>query len=154
MRLSKIIKKTAINLEMGAATKDEALYSLVEILCSAYRISDPSTVLEAIKAREDKQSTGVGMGLAVPHAKTSVVDRLYVAFGRSKDGIDFDSIDGEKAYLFFILVSPRDVSGPHIKALAGISRLVKHEEFRKSLIECGNVKTFINLVKRAEEKYL
>ncbi len=154
MRLSKIIKKTAINLEMGAATKDEALCSLVEILCSAYRISDIGTVLKAIKAREDKQSTGVGMGLAVPHAKTSVADKLYVAFGRSKDGVDFDSIDGEKAHLFFILISPRDVSGPHIKALAGISRLVKHEEFRKSLIECENVKTFINLVKRAEGKYL
>jgi mannitol/fructose-specific phosphotransferase system IIA component (Ntr-type) len=94
------------------------------------------------------------MGLAVPHAKTPVVDRLYVAFGRAAAGIDFDSVDGGKATLFFILVSPRDVSGPHIKALAGISRLVKHEEFRAELIDCLDVKSFLNSLKRAEGKYL
>ena len=94
------------------------------------------------------------MGLAVPHAKTPVVDRLYVAFGRSVEGIEFDSVDGDKARIFFILVSPRDVSGPHIKALAGISRLIKHEDFRDSLLACSDTGNFIDLVKKAEEKYL
>lgn len=154
MRLSKKIDKKALKLELEASSKEEALDELVGLLCDAYRLKERDTILEAIRAREEKQSTGIGMGLAVPHAKTPAVDRLYVAFGRSTRGIDFDSIDGEKARLFFILVSPRDVSGPHIKALAGISRLVKHEEFREELFGCSDAKRWIDLVKKAEAKYL
>jgi mannitol/fructose-specific phosphotransferase system IIA component (Ntr-type) len=154
MRLSKKIEKKALKLALEASNKDGVLDELVRLLCGAYKLKAHDTILEAIRAREEKQSTGIGMGLAVPHAKTPVVDRLYVAFGRSVEGIDFDTIDGERAHLFFILVSPRDVSGPHIKALAGISRLVKHEEFRKELLACSDVKQWIDLVKRAEEKYL
>jgi fructose-specific phosphotransferase system IIA component len=154
MKLSKSIQKKALLLGMKASNKREALEELVDLLCKAYKLKDRSTILEAIRAREEKQSTGIGMGLAVPHAKTHVVDKLYVAFGRSEEGIDFDTIDGEKARLFFILVSPRDVSGPHIKALAGISRLIKHEEFRRDLLECTDENEFIDLVKKAEQKYL
>jgi len=154
MRISKKIDKKALKLALDASNKAEALEELVGVLCDAYKLKERDTILEAIRTREEKQSTGIGMGLAVPHAKTPVVDRLYVAFGRSVEGIDFDSIDGGKAHLFFILVSPRDVSGPHIKALAGISRLVKHEEFRKELLECSDAKRWLDLVKKAEAKYL
>ena len=154
MKLSKNIHKKAMLLEMTSSSKSEALVELVELLCSAYKLKEREVILEAIIAREEKQSTGIGMGLAVPHAKTPVVDRLYVAFGRSADGIEFDSVDGHKARIFFILVSPRDVSGPHIKALAGISRLIKQEDFRNSLLACPDTDSFISLVKEAEGKYL
>lgn len=154
MKLSKKIHKKAVLMDMASSTKGEALGELVELLCSAYRLKEPDVILEAIIAREEKQSTGIGAELAVPHAKTPVVDKLYVAFGRSSGGIEFDSVDGEKARIFFILVSPRDVSGPHIKALAGISRLIKHEEFRNELLACSDAGSFIELVKKAEEKYL
>ncbi len=152
--LSKNIKKSAITLRMNAAGKSQALEELVDLLCNAYKLKDRNTILEAIKNREKKQSTGIGNGLAVPHAKTPAVKKLHVAFGLSLEGIEFDSMDGEKAHLFFILVSPRDVSGPHIKALAGISRLIKHEEFRTDLLKCKNEKDFFTLVTDAEQKYL
>jgi len=152
MRLSKKIHRKALKLALESANKYEAFDELVGLRCDAYKLKARDTILEAIRAREEKQSTGMGMGLAVPHAKTPVVDQLYVAFGRSNGGIDFDAMDGERAHLFFILVSPRDVSGPHIKALAGISRLVKHEEFRKELLECSGEKQWIDLVQRAEER--
>ena len=154
MRLSKLIKKSAIRLGMRASGKREAIDELVDLLCAAHKLGDRDAILDAILKREEKQSTGVGLGLAVPHAKTPVVKRLHVAFGSHRDGVDFDSSDGGKAHLFFILVSPRDVSGPHIKALAGISRLVKHDEFRKALLECTDEKQLIRLIKEAEEKYL
>ena len=141
-------------MNMKAADKSAALEELVDLLCSAWKLKDRDTILEAIIRREDKQSTGIGLGLAVPHAKTPVVQKLYVAFGRSGQGIEFNSADGEKARIFFILVSPRDVSGPHIKALAGISRLIKHEDFRRSVLECSDEKEFIALVKRAEQQYI
>jgi mannitol/fructose-specific phosphotransferase system IIA component (Ntr-type) len=154
MRLSKNLHKKAMLLEMASSSKSGALVELVELLCSAYKLKERAVILDAIIAREEKQSTGIGMGLAVPHAKTPVVDRLYVAFGRSEDGIEFDSVDGDKARIFFILVSPLDVSGPHIRALAGISRLIKHEDFRNSLLACPDIGSLIDLVKEAEEKYL
>lgn len=154
MRLSKIIKKSAIRLHLRSATKSEALSELVDLLCTAYKLKDHNEILRAILQREDKQSTGVGMGLAVPHAKTPAVKKLFVAFASHAEGVDFDSADGEKAHLFFILVSPRDVSGPHIKALANISRLVKHKEFREALLACRDEKGFVELVKKAEAKYL
>ena len=154
MKLSTKINKSAILLEMEARTKDEAIEELVDLLCSSYSLKEKQKILDAIKKREEKQSTGLGMGLAVPHAKTDAVDKLYVAFGRSPEGIDFECPGGEKAHLFFILVSPLDVSGPHIKALAGISRMIKHEEFRKALLECRNENEFIKIVKEAENKYL
>ncbi|MBN1886187.1 MAG: PTS sugar transporter subunit IIA [Candidatus Krumholzibacteriota bacterium] len=154
MRLSSKLKKNAVRLDMKASTKKEALGELVGLLCDAHRLSDRDTILEAILRREKKQSTGVGMGLALPHAKTPVVKELHVAFGRSARGVDFDAIDGELAKIFFILVSPKDVSGPHIVALAGISRLVKHEAFREKLLSCPDEKTLLDIVRRAEDEYL
>ncbi|OQX84208.1 MAG: hypothetical protein B6D63_05115 [Candidatus Latescibacteria bacterium 4484_7] len=154
MKLSTKIKKSAILLDMKATNKDEALKELVDLLCSAYSLDKKDEILEAIRKREKKQSTGIGMGLALPHAKTAAVDKLYVAFGRSNTGLDFDCPTGEKAHLFFILVSPLDVSGPHIKALAGISRMIKHEDFRTALMTVKNEDEFIEIVKESEEKYL
>ena len=154
MKLSKIIKKTAIQLQLRSTTKSEALGELVDLLCKAHKLRHRHEILEAILEREKKQSTGVGMGLAVPHAKTPVVKKLHVAFASHREGIDFDSADSESAHLFFILVSPRDVSGPHIKALASISRLVKHKEFRETLLTCRNEKSVIEKIQEAEAKYL
>ena len=154
MKLSDKIKKSAIKLELRSDNKWDVIDELVDFLCDGYRLDQRETILEAILKREAGQSTGVGMEIAVPHAKTPVVDKLYVVSGLSKNGIDFDSVDGKKVKIFFLLVSPRDVSGPHIKALAGISRLVKHEGFRASLLECDTAKKFIKTVKEAEKKYL
>ena len=154
MKLSKNIKKSAIKMELESSTKDEVLEELVDLLCSSYKLKDRDTILEAIIKREQKQSTGVGSGLAVPHAKTPVVERLCVAFGRSKGGIDFDSIDQTPAHLFFVLISRSDITGPHIKALAGISRLLAHDDFRQRLLACPDEKAFMELVKSGEKKYL
>ena len=154
MKLSSEIKKSAILMEMKSTVKDEAIEELVDLLCSAYRLKDRDTILEAIRNREAKASTGIGMGLAVPHAKTSAVNRLYVAFGLSREGIDFESVEGEKSYLFFIMVSAKDRCGPHIQALAGISRLIKHEEVRTGMMACHDAKEFQSFVESAEKKYL
>jgi mannitol/fructose-specific phosphotransferase system IIA component (Ntr-type) len=154
MRISGIIQKSAIKLQLESTGKQDVLKELVDLLCGAYGLGDRDKILDAIIRREEKQSTGIGMGLAVPHAKTEGVDRLYICAGLSAEGIDFDSVDGEESRIFFLLVSPLDVSGPHIKALAGISRLIKHRKFRSALLECGSTREFIKKVKEAEKKYL
>lgn len=154
MKLSKKIKKSAVKLELQSHSKRDVIEELVDLLCGCYKLDERETILEAVLRREAGQSTGVGMEIAVPHAKTPAVDKLYVVSGLSEKGIDFDSVDGKKVRIFFLLISPRNVSGPHIKALAGISRLVKHEEFRASLLKCTTAGEFIRTVKDAEKKYL
>jgi fructose-specific phosphotransferase system IIA component len=154
MKLSSEIKKSAILMDMRSTGKNEAIEELVDVLCQAYRLKDRATILNAILDREAKASTGIGMGLAVPHAKTSAVRSLHVAFGLSREGIDFESTDGEKSHLFFIMVSPKDRTGPHIQALAGISRLIKHEDVRTGLLACHEEKEFLSFVEESEKKYL
>jgi len=154
MKLSSEIKKSAILIGMKSTGKDGAIEELVDLLCSAYRLKNRGTILEAIRNREAKASTGIGMGLAVPHAKTSAVNKLHVAFGLSREGIDFESVEGERSHLFFIMVSAKDHCGPHIQALAGISRLIKHEEVRTGLMACNDVKEFLSFVESAERKFL
>lgn len=141
-------------MELESSEKRQVLEELVDLLCDAYKLSERNSILEAILKREEQQSTGIGLGLAVPHAKTTVVDRLYVCMGLSRSGIEFDSVDGEKAKIFFLLLSPKDVSGPHIKALTGISRLIKHDDFRKELLDCQKDGDIIKVIRKAEKKYL
>lgn len=154
MRLSSDIKKSAILMEMASSTKEEAMEELVDLLCGAYGLGRRDEILGAIRARESRASTGVGMGLAVPHAKTEAVDRLYVALGISKQGIDFDSPDGTGARIFFVMVSAKDRTGPHIQALAGISRLIKHEEVREGILSCRTRGELLKYIAGAENKYL
>lgn len=154
MKLSDKIKRSAIKIELAASDKGEALEEMVSLLCEAYGLKERNEILSAILKREARQSTGIGFELAVPHAKTAAVDRLYLCAALSPDGIDFNSVDGEKVTILFLLVSPIDVSGPHIKALAGISRLIKHKEFRTALLNCGSEKEFIKTIKKFEKKFI
>jgi PTS system nitrogen regulatory IIA component len=103
-------------------------------------------------AREALGSTAIGQGIAIPHAKSDCVDKLVAAFGLSKKGVDFDSLDGELAYIFFLLVAPRDSAGPHLKALARISRLLKDKYFRDTLRTCVDEKSVIKIITQEDEK--
>ena len=95
-------------------------------------------------------STGIGDGIAIPHGKSAAVTELVAAMGTQRRGVDFDALDGEPAFVFFLLVSPANVSGPHIKALARISRLLKNDEFKKKLIEADSAEEIIATIEAAE----
>ena len=103
-------------------------------------------------AREALGSTAIGQGVAIPHAKSDCVEKLVAAFGLSKKGVDFDSLDGEPAYIFFLLVAPQDSAGPHLKALARISRLLKDKYFRDGLRQAVDDKTVIKIISQEDEK--
>ena len=98
-------------------------------------------------------STGIGDGIAIPHGKSDAVVRLAAALGTQRRGVDFESLDGEPAYVFFLLVSPANVSGPHIKALARISRLLKNDEFKKRLIAADSSAEIMESIKAEEEEH-
>ncbi|MCM8780929.1 MAG: PTS sugar transporter subunit IIA, partial [Candidatus Omnitrophica bacterium] len=109
-------------------------------------------LIEAIMAREALGSTAIGQGVAIPHAKSDCVSKLVATFGLSKKGIDFDSLDGEPVYIFFLLIAPQDSAGPHLKALARISRLLKDKYFRDSLRTCTDVESIIKIITQEDEK--
>lgn len=135
MRLMDFLVSDAIEPNMKSTTKKDAIGELVALLKRAEAIAEESSVAEVVLGREELGTTGIGEGIAIPHGKSDTVDRLVAAFGRSEKGIDFDSIDNQPVHLFFLLVAPSDSAGPHLMALARISRLLKNKDFREGLMK-------------------
>ncbi|MCA9392574.1 MAG: PTS sugar transporter subunit IIA [Candidatus Omnitrophica bacterium] len=134
--------------DLKATTKQEVISELVDLLIKNGDIkkSHKSKVVEVLMAREALGSTAIGQGIAIPHGKTDCVDQLIGCLGVSKAGIDFDSLDGEPAHIFFLLVAPVDSAGPHLKALARISRLLKDKFIRDNLKTVKDDDDMLNLV--------
>jgi len=156
MKIMDFLSKKAILTDIKSAKKGEVIKELVDALISADEIEKRyrNKLIEALTTRESLGSTAIGQGIAIPHAKSDCVDKLIAAFGISKKGVDFDSLDGEPAYIFFLLVAPQDSAGPHLKALARISRLLKDKYFRDSLRACTDDKSIVKIIALEDEKKL
>lgn len=125
----------AVCVDLKSQTKKEVLKEMVAILSEAHEIKTQDKVLEALLEREELGSTGIGQGIAIPHGKSDHVGKTVAALGISKKGIEFDALDGEPVYVFFMLVAPGNSAGIHLKILAKISRLLKDKFFRQALRE-------------------
>ena len=138
MKIMDFLSRKAITTDVKAAKKEEVVKELVDLLINTGEIEKRhrNKLIDNLMARESLGSTAIGQGIAIPHAKSDCVDKLVAAFGLSKKGVDFDSLDGEPVYIFFLLVAPQDSAGPHLKALARISRLLKDKYLRDSLRSC------------------
>ena len=142
-----LITEDVIKVPLQSASKPAVLRELVQILKDAGKIDDFDAALGAIVEREDKQSTGLEKGIAVPHGKTASVKSLVVAIGISKDGMDFNAIDGNPTKLFFLLIAPPDKPGPHVEALAEIAKLSRSPAFCNALVNAKNAKEVVELLK-------
>lgn len=131
---------------MQAIDKNQAIDELVNLLHQNETLKDPSSALKAVMQREAIRSTGVGQGFAIPHAKSGAVDRLIMAVGKPPKPIDFDSIDGQPVSIIFLLLSPVDQTGPHIQAIARISRLMTDQKLRDKLWNCSSPQEFYQLI--------
>src|SRR3989338_5422911 len=152
MKISEILDHRAIKIGMTATTKEEALKELVDILAKVEDIGDPKGIVKALIERENLGSTGIGQGIAIPHGKTDKVTRLVAVLGVSKTGVNFDALDGEPVYIFFLLVAPKATAGPHLKALAQISRLLRDAYFCELIRKCKAEEEVFHLIKNEEEK--
>jgi mannitol/fructose-specific phosphotransferase system IIA component (Ntr-type) len=125
MKIIDFLSKKAITADLKSAKKDEVLREIVDMLIAAGDIdkANRTKVIDALMERVSLGSTAIGQGIAIPHAKTDAVSKLVGAFALSRKGVDFDSLDGEPVYIFFLLLAAQDSAGPHLKALARISRL-------------------------------
>jgi fructose-specific phosphotransferase system IIA component len=154
MRLTELINPQAVNTRLRARTKRDAIAELVELLESAHGIDSHGEVLDRVLRREAMMSTGIGNGVAIPHGKAKLVDRMVAACGVSPDGIEFESVDGEPARLFIMLVAPESGGALHVKVLANISRLLKEESVRQSLREARDTEAFVSALRAAEAVHI
>ncbi len=152
MKIFDILSKDAIIPNLSSKTKEEVLKELAEPILNQDRSINKEEFIRVLYEREKLGSTGVGDGIAIPHGKLKTVKRLMASFGRSLDGIDFDSMDGEPVHLFFLLVAPENSAGMHLKALAKISRLLKEEGFRKRLMEAESREDIYRIIAERDEE--
>ena len=154
MRIFDFLAKKAITVNIRSTSKEEAIKELIDLLVNAGEVDkkDRTKVIELLKARESLGSTAIGHNVGIPHAKSDCVKRLVAAFGLSQKGVDFDSLDGEPVYIFFLLIAPQDSAGPHLKALARISRLVKDKYFRDMLRKARDERELAKIIANEDEK--
>ena len=150
MRLTEILKPQNIKVPLEATVKTGAIGELVELLAANGELTDPKKVLEAVLDREATRTTGIGNGLAIPHGKCTGTDHLVMAIGRPKTPIDFQAIDGRPVNLIWLLTSPPDKTGPHIHALARISRLMTIDKFRQALAEAKTAQEIYDAIVKQE----
>ncbi len=145
--VGRLLTTGTVNMDLKGQTKLEIIDELLGMLDGAGFLTDRNAVRQAVIERERKLSTGLENGVAVPHGKSNGVNRLVAAFGINKKGLYFDSADGKPAHLFFMLVSPESVSGPHIRALASIAKFMNTAGNRERLLKAGGKEDILELFK-------
>ncbi|MFP4417004.1 MAG: fructose PTS transporter subunit IIA [Fibrobacterota bacterium] len=130
----------AIKMELKAGSKEEVIEELIDMLVAIKKIRNRRQALDAVFEREKTMSTGMQYGIALPHGKTDSVTEMAVAIGFKREGIDFQSLDGQPSQIFILVLSPAGTAGPHLQFLAGISSLLNNEESRNRLLSCRSLK--------------
>jgi len=139
MTLTQILQANCVKVPVESRDKEAVITELIDLLDAGGALMDRDAALDAVLTRERIQSTGTGAGIAIPHGKCTAVREVVMAIGIAREPIEFESIDGRPVTIIFLLVSPVDQTGPHIQALAAISRLMLNEQFRHKLEQAESV---------------
>lgn len=152
MKISDLLDPAAIAADLQSREKSGTLVELADTLCRVEGGLDRDEILRVLQERERLGSTGIGDGVAIPHGKLRRIDGLLICFGRSRQGIDFDSMDGRPAHLFFLLLAPEESVGVHLKTLARISKLLKGPAVRRRLLEAEGREEIYRIIVEEEDK--
>ncbi len=152
MKITDLLKKETIALNLNARSKSDVIEGLVKKLDQAGRLNDASEFKKAIEEREEQSSTGIGEGIAIPHAKTAAVKEPAIAFGRTPSGVDYNSLDGQPANLFFMIAASEGANQTHLDTLSKLSTLLMDENFRKELEEARSEDEVIEAINRKEQE--
>jgi mannitol/fructose-specific phosphotransferase system IIA component (Ntr-type) len=147
MKITSVLKETCVRVPLKATDKTAAITELVDVLDETGQLVNRDDVLGAVLNREQTRSTGIGLGLAVPHGKSHGCNSLAMAIGKPAVPLEFDAIDGRPCQFIVLLTSPVDKTGPHIQALAGISRLWQNEGFRRQILEATTAEELFAAIK-------
>ena len=153
MNILDILDEESILPEIKSVNKKEVIEELASLAARQHDGLELEFLVERLMERERLGSTGVGDSVAIPHAKVSGMDKVVAVFGRSVGGVDFDSMDGKKAHLLFLLVAPDSSTGSHLKALARISRLMQDSAFRAGLMEAKSREELFKAFAEEDSKY-
>jgi PTS system nitrogen regulatory IIA component len=153
MRIIDFLSEASIVADIEATSKEGVLQEMVELLFNNKVIADKELAVKVLLEREKLGSTGIGDGIAIPHGKVPELDKVVAIFGRSRAGIGFESMDGEPAHLFFLLMAPENSASMHLKALARISRLLKTSTFRQELLACSTKEELYSKISEEDAKH-
>ena len=151
MKLSEIIVEDNIIMELKAKDKRVVLEELAEVIATHDPSIDKGTLVKILVERERLGSTGIGDGVAIPHGKFNGLKSPLMSFGRSREGLDFESMDEQPAYLFFLLIAPENAAGIHLKVLARIAKNLKSSAFRKKLMEASSKNEIYQTIIQTDE---
>lgn len=152
MLLTEILQPACVKVPLEGKDKESVIAELVDLLNDHGLLLDRDAVLDAVLTRERTRSTGIGSGIAIPHGKCKAVNELVMAIGIAPEPIDFESVDDKPVKIIILLVSPADQTGPHIQALARISRLMLDEEFKQGLEKAGSADEVYELLSSKEHE--
>ncbi|MCX5674994.1 MAG: PTS sugar transporter subunit IIA [Planctomycetota bacterium] len=150
MRLRDLLDDSVIKVGLKSRDKEQCFEEMIDLLVKAGRITDRAGALAAVRQREAQGTTGIGMAVGIPHGKHASIPTLTAALGISEKGIEFESIDGEKVRLVFMLLARVDDPGPHVRALAEIARLVQTPGFFRRLMDARTPKDVLDVLDAEE----
>lgn len=153
MKIVDLIRREMVVAQLASTSKKDIIRELATHLAEHHANVDREALTRVLIDREALASTAIGEGVAIPHGKLSTVSDIVACIGRVKDGVDFDSMDGQPTYLFFVLVAPENSTGAHLKALARISRLFKDGEFRTRLLDAPDADEMYRIIVEEDSKY-
>jgi len=153
MNMRDALKESCVIADLKGVTKNEVLREMASSLKEAGFIPDVEEAVSVILERERLGSTGIGDGIAIPHGKMKGIDHILCAFGRSKEGVDFDAVDGKPVHILFLLLAPEDSAGLHIQMLSRISRILRDPSLRKRLAEQGKQKDLYADIVGEDDKF-
>jgi nitrogen PTS system EIIA component len=152
MRILDVLKKEAVISDLEAADKKGVLEELSEPVSKMFNL-EKNDLVNILLERESLGSTGIGGGIGIPHGKLRELDNLVLGFGLSRRGVDFESMDGRPTHIFFLLVTPENSTGLHLKLLARISRILKNDPFKAKLMAAGNADDIIGIIAEEDEEF-
>lgn len=151
MKLSNLVRQELICLDLESTEKNDSIIEMVEVLVQKQVINDREIFLKEVSEREKFGSSGIGDGVAIPHARTEVVEEIIIAFGRSQKGIDFGSLDRKPVYLVFLIASPTKDNDLYLRTLARLSRFLREIKFRHGLLQAKTPDEVFSMLNSFEE---
>jgi mannitol/fructose-specific phosphotransferase system IIA component (Ntr-type) len=152
MELAKYLSSELVRLNLISSVKDDVIRELSEVLCKAHGLSEPRSILDTLYLREQDRSTGIGNGVAIPHARTNLTTSIHLAMGRSKPGVEWGSMDGKPVHFVFLVVGPKNASTEYLHVLADISRLMSRAAMRNTLLETVSSEAVLKIISEGRSR--
>jgi fructose-specific phosphotransferase system IIA component len=154
VKIRDLLQKNSILIDLQAKDKNEIITQMAHYLASINNLPDADSIARKILEREAEMSTGIGFGIAIPHARVDKTDRVYMIAARSVKGIDFSAIDEQPVHLVFMIISPLNTSAEHTQILSALSRIMSYEDMRRKLLTADKPERFLDLIVKGEDKYV